>query len=125
MKVIKRKERDPNQTCWDIYIVRGDSGYITLSITDNDNQPIVLTENDIVRCQVRKQPDGGELLFNGTIEITEQGILWHILPSDTQTVESGNYVWDAELYIDSTRDVFTFIPESKFIILPSVTEPEV
>lgn len=108
------------KTC--ISLTRGDSAYIDFDITDKCGNPIPLTAEDNIRCQVRKTANGGELLFEGVIERTN-GICWHISPSDTADAAVGEYVWDAQVEF-SNGDVFSIIPVSPFIILSEVTENE-
>lgn len=106
-----------------IELTRADSAYITISITDERGAPIVLTSQDVVRCQVREEADGGTLLFDGEITRNGDTILWHIRPEDTEGVEAADYVWDAQVEF-SNGDVFTFIPLSRFRVLSEVTEVE-
>lgn len=106
-----------------IELTRADSAYITISITDERGAPIQLTSQDVVRCQVREEADGGTLLFDGEITRTGDTILWHIRPEDTEGVEAADYVWDAQVEF-ANGDVFTFIPLSRFRVLSEVTEVE-
>lgn len=119
----KRRQRDPKLVCWDLYITRGDSGYVDFKLKDESGNPIVLNEYATVRCHVRKAPNGGELLFDGTIEVQEGIPVWHILPENTKTAPLDDYVWDAQLEF-TNGDVFTFVPDSLFRLLPEVTEKE-
>ena len=50
-----------------ISLTRGDSAYITMVIFDGSGKKLELTSNDKVRCQVRDEPDTGNLLFEGRI----------------------------------------------------------
>ena len=121
--VKKRKVRDPNLECWDIYLTRGDSGYIDFDLVDEAGNPIVVDENATVRCHVRKAPNGGDLLFDGQIEIVDNKATWHIVPENTKTAELDDYFWDAQIEYPN-GDVFTFIPSSYFKLMPEVTERE-
>lgn len=121
--VKKRKVRDPNLECWDIYLTRGDSGYIDFDLVDEAGKPIDIGENATVRCHVRKAPNGGDLLFEGQIEIVDNKATWHIVPENTKAAELDNYFWDAQIEY-SNGDVFTFIPSSYFKLMPEVTERE-
>lgn len=104
----------------DISITRGDSAYITFSITDGSGTPIVLNNGDVVRCQVRDQNVDGDLVFEGTINRNGNDIIWHILPTDTAECSVGTYYWDAQVEYRN-GDIYTFISVSKFIILPEIT----
>lgn len=105
---------------YDIQLTRGDSAYITLGITDNSGAPIEITGNDVIRCQVREAPNGGTVIFSGVIERDDE-IVWHIRPVDTAAVAAKDYYWDAEIEF-SNGDIFSFVPVSKFTVLPEVTE---
>lgn len=124
MIVVKtRKSKDPTLTCWDIYLTRGDSGYIDFDLVDEAGNPIDIGENAIVRCHVRKAPNGGDLLFEGQIEVVDNKATWHIVPDNTKNAELDEYFWDAQLEC-SNGDVFTFVPVSSFKLMPEVTEKE-
>lgn len=105
-----------------IAITRGDSGYITLGITDNKGRKYSLEDGDEIKVQVRTSPNNGDLLFQGTIEYDEDNdeCIWHILPNDTHHAEVSTYYYDAQLHL-SNGDIFTFIPSSKFKLLDEVT----
>lgn len=104
-----------------ISLTRGDSAYITLTI-NTDNGTYLLQDGDEVRVQVRDVPNTGELLFEGIVEKTEDGVIWHILPEQTSNLDVKTYYWDAQLQT-SNGDIFTFIPASAFKLLDEVTMP--
>ncbi len=104
-----------------IDLTRGDSAYITIEVTDAQGVPLELTSRDIIRVQVRYETDGGRVLFDGQIHRSDEGILWHIRPEDTDGVEPMDYVWDAQVEF-ADGDIFTFIPVSRFRVLSEVTE---
>jgi len=108
-----------------ISITRGDSAYIQLDISDMSGEPVTLSSRDIVRCQVRKRPNDGELVFEGDIIRSDQdnSIVWHIHPEDTMNEFVGTYYWDAQVEF-TNGDIFTFIPVSKFKLLPEITMVE-
>ena len=66
-----------------IYLTRGDSAYITLSVTDGFKNPLELSPSDIIRLQVRDKPNIGNLLFQGEIirEVRQgddkETVTWH------------------------------------------------
>ena len=106
----------------EISITRGDTAYIEFSLTDVSGHAIVLQANDRVRCQVRDKVDGN-LIFEGLMQYNNESIVWKIRPDDTATESLGTYYWDAQLEY-SNGDIFTFIPVSKFEILPEITKIE-
>lgn len=101
-------------------MTRGDTAYISFTLTDQTGEPVVLGDGDAVRCQVRKEPNGGELIFEGNVEIGDE-IVWHITPAETADVPVGAYYWDCQVEF-SNGDIFTFIPVSIFMIADEVTE---
>ena len=107
-----------------ISLTRGDSAYITLSLTSGNGEPFIPSAEDVIRCQVREAPNGGKLIFNGEISRDDNVIAWHIKPEDTADIEAKDYYWDAQIEF-SNGDIFTFIPFSVFKVLPEVTEEEV
>ena len=118
--IIKRREKD--HFCWDIAITRGDSGYLDLDPTDLRGKSIVLGDDDLMHIQVREQPNGGSILFEGLIE-KDNGLVWHILPENTESASKDRYFWDAQIEF-SNGDVFTWVPASNFTLLPEVTEKD-
>lgn len=116
----KRKSHVPNLVFWDIFITRGDSGYIDFDLTNEDGSPIDL-ENAVVRCQVREAPNDGVLLFDGIVEIDGTKATWHIVPENTKTAPHDDYYWDVQVEY-ANGDVFTFVPYSYFKIMPEVTK---
>ena len=111
-----------------IWLTRGDSAYITFLLTDREGNPVNLTENDVVSCQVRSAPNTGTLLFQGEIiRNINQGddgtYTWHITPSNTRDLAIGQYYYDVQVETQS-GDVFTFIEASPFHVTDEVTYEE-
>lgn len=124
LKIISRvNSENPKLKSTDVYLTRGDSAYITIYITDKDGNNIEINNGDIISIQVRDRPDG-DVLFDGVIETDEENqFIWHIQPQDTKTADKDEYCWDAQIEF-SNGDIFTFIPVSKFIILPEITKED-
>lgn len=107
----------------DISITRGDTAYINFALTDSTGTAVVLQANDRVRCQVRDRDTDGELLFEGEMSYANNAITWHIRPEDTADAAPGTYYWDAQLeYVNG--DIYTFVPVSRFTVLPEITVAE-
>lgn len=107
---------------FEISITRGDSGYISFDLKNKLGQNYALSARDVIKCQVRDQVDGN-LLFEGRIERDGDDITWHIYPEDTKDLSIDTYYWDAEVRL-SNGDIYSFVPVSKFIILPEITIDE-
>jgi len=105
-----------------IWITKGDSGYLTLDIipTDKYGDVYELTEDDVISVQVRKAPNGGDIVFTAEI-VRDDEIFWHIRPEDTTGQSVGTYVWDGQVVL-ANGDVFSFVPVSDFHIIDEVTE---
>ena len=116
-----------------IAVVRGDSAYVSFTITDAAGNPFpFVVGEDRIRCQVRDKVNDGDLLFEGEVISeertaggkTEMTHVWHIRPTDTRDADmTKRYVYDIEVEL-SNGDVFTFIKASPFLILDEVTLPE-
>ena len=118
IEIKKRKvSSGPSLTCYDIYITRGDSAFLDFELKDSSGQPLILGDNDLVRCEVRESGNGGPLLFEGIIENNNS---WHIRPEDTRGATLSEYVYDIQIEYAS-GDVYTFIPLSNFVLLPEST----
>lgn len=104
-----------------IQLTKGDTAYIQLNIMSSDGNPYTVSDGDHIKIQVRKSANGGELLFEGRVEVVDDMLTWHIYPEDTKDKDIGVYVYDAQIEL-SNGDIFTFIPESSFSITNEVTE---
>lgn len=124
-EVIERSAEKGKIKHINIYLTRADSAYLDLEITDNDDNPVLLGDGDLVKIQVREsEADDAKLVFEGTIIYNGDGTAtWRIYPSDTAGKDITDYVWDAEVEY-SNGDTFTFIPLSVFGLLPESTRRE-
>lgn len=105
-----------------VSITRGDSAYIQFNLRDVSGNTLVLTNMDVVRCQVRDSSEDGDLIFEGEVlrDYVNNKATWHIKPSDTNDLDIGTYYWDAQVEF-SNGDIFTFVDVSKFNVLPEIT----
>lgn len=113
------KRKEGKKIYWDVELTKGDSAYITVALSDLQDHAVTPRETDIVRCQVRSEQ--GTLLIDGVAELTDDGLMWHITPEETKGIEPGEYVWDMQLELPDSGDVFTFIPQSMFELLAEIT----
>lgn len=105
-----------------IYLTRGDSAYITLEIEN-----YTPTNDDVVRCQIRKCPSGGPVIVDEVAEkISDDPVqyIWCIRPEDTSWLFPDTYFWDAQIETPTAggTDIFSFIPVSEFVVMDEVTE---
>lgn len=120
ISIKKRRDRELGFAYYDVYITRGDSGYISFDLVDKDGNSLALSDGEVIRCSVKEEPDGA-FLFSGVADIEEGCAIWSILPENTKNAAKDLYYWDAQIEL-ANGDIFTFIPVSKFNILPEITE---
>ena len=104
--------------CNKIEIVKGDSKAVTVTYKDH-GRPVDPPGGTVIHAQVRRAPDGGELLKDAYLEKgSEPGeYIWQIIAD----IPSGEYVYDVQAeYPDG--NVTTFIKIEQFIVTPGVTE---
>lgn len=105
-----------------VYLTRGDSAYITIEVEN-----YTPTDDDVVRCQIRSCPNGGQVILSSVAEMTSEDPLqyvWCIRPEDTEGLTPGAYYWDAQVETPTAggTDIFSFIPVSEFVVMDEVTE---
>jgi hypothetical protein len=99
-----------------IYLTRGDSAILNLSITDKDGNAYILSSGDTVVLTVKTDTVTTAYVIQKTL-INGQ---FSILPSDTEALSYGDYIYDVQLVMnDGTTD--TIIPPSLFHLDPEVT----
>lgn len=106
----------------DVYLTRGDSAYITISIDNMLGDEFVIDSVDMLQLQVRTEPNIGDLIFDGTLIESDGEYIWYIRPSDTNNLDIGTYYYDVQVTFPN-GDVFTFIKASKFVLTDEVTRP--
>ena len=91
----------------DAELVRGDTG--TFSIRPKIKGENVLQDGDTVWFTMRKLPDKTVLIQKQITEFEDGIAVIPILPSDTQTLDIGNYVYDLKL-VRGDGNVDTLLP---------------
>lgn len=105
----------------DIYMTRGDSETITVSLTDTDNVPILFATGDTVYFTIKTDANTTTKVLQKSITSFIDGkAVVSILPSDTASLSYGSYLYDIQW---SRADGFkrTLITPSKFNIEKEVT----
>ena len=100
----------------DIHITKGDTGYLYLNITDENNNKYIIKDGDTVTITVKSTQ--GTKIFSHTVPANEAFI---IEPNDTADAGIGRYKYDIQLNT-ANNEVFTIIPVSSFFIEEGVTE---
>ena len=109
--------------CWIkknvIGLVRGDSMWCTISLTDSNGDPYIPDPNDSIRFALKRSPhdpDEDILLIK---EIDPTTLELRIDPQDTKDLEFGDYSYDIEITLNNGfRD--TFIGPCKFKLLEEI-----
>ena len=107
-----------------IQITRGDSAYITVSLTGLDGNSYDMVSGDMLALTVRKKAeDASPVLLQATSD-TNTIVL---KPAQTAQMEPGGYSYDIQL-TTAAGDVFTVVGAIRqnvyfgnFIVLPEVT----
>jgi len=96
-----------------IYLIRGDSGAITVTVLNADGSTRLIQPDDEILMTVRTTPTS-EILFQKT------GPEIIIEPEDTAALAFGTYCYDVQITLaDGTVD--TVIPKNEFVVLEEVT----
>lgn len=91
-------------------MVKGDTECIKVTCSNYEFQ-----DGDKVEFSVRKQFDGEEVIHKTVEEFEEGSADIKLLPSDTNSLELGEYKYDIKVYFWND-DVKTIIPSSIFEI---------
>jgi len=107
----------------DIYMTRGDTETITLTVYDAEEKTIPFSNanNDIVYFTVKTSTQTSVHTFQKEITtFTPEGeAIVEIVPNDTKDLRYGDYVYDVQ--INKNGNVTTVIKPSKFVIQEEVT----
>lgn len=103
-----------------IYLTRGDSLYLNITLIDEDGSPYELQTGDNVRFALKKNIEDEECLILKDVEqLPFSRMVLYLEPSDTKDLEYGTYWYDIEL-TTATRDVYTPIGPAKFKVTKEV-----
>jgi hypothetical protein len=104
-----------------IYMTRGDSETITVSIRDSDGNDIPLAAGDTIYFTVKSSIEATEKAFQKVItNFTDGKAIINILPEDTKSLPFTELVYDVQ-WTSAAGKVTTIIKPSKFIIEGEVT----
>lgn len=108
-----------------IYLTRGDSMTLTVSITDSDGNAYTPVSTDTIRFALKHNKyTMGNKDFSDAAPLLTKSISYSTLeltldPDDTADLDFGVYAYDIEL-TDGDGNVDTFIPPTEFHICPEV-----
>lgn len=101
-----------------IRMVKGDTIRYDISILSGlDHIPYELFPEDVIHFRMKKYVYDKEPLIEKFIPVSDP--ILEILPEDTSDLMFGEYHYNIELILQS-GDVYTFIPDSPFIIIQKV-----
>lgn len=99
-----------------IRMTRGDTVYLTVPITNVEEEYIIQTD-DVLTLSLKKNVKDVDYILQK--QITGENT-FHIEPIDTSSIPFGKYKYDIQLTCGD-GSVYTIIPVSVFEIMPEVT----
>lgn len=98
-----------------IYLTKGDNAEFEVKISYADGTPYILQEGDVVVFTMKVSPNAETTIRKTT---TTGTIIF--VPTDTNTLASGLYVYDVQLSTGNGR-IYTVIPTSFFQLCSEVS----
>ena len=95
-----------------IYLTRGDTITFDVELTDEDENPYIMSADEVIVFTVRKIPGKNTALItkvNNTPEIS-------LTTDDTKLLTFGDYKYDILIYNEVTEELQTFIADKIFTI---------
>jgi len=84
-----------------IYMTRGDTESLTVNVADESGESIQLDQSATATMTVRKKrTPSSEVIFSLDGVVDGSDIVFAIMPSITQELAAGNYVYDIEITSD-------------------------
>ena len=100
----------------EIKLTRGDTAWLTVTLTDDEKQPYTMQAEDTLTLAVKITTRAKECLLRKVIKGNN---VFHIKPEDTKDLIFGRYVYDVQ--IDTADgDSYTVIPFTCFEIMDEV-----
>lgn len=105
----------------DIYLIRGDSGFLSVSVIENDT-PILFKVGDRIFFTIKTSTETPVKILQKIIEVNADttDISIEIKPEDTKDLRVKKYFYDIQ-YNKVSGEVYTIVPPSSFILKPEVT----
>jgi hypothetical protein len=112
-----------------ISVTRGRSASRWLTITDEDGNPYVLSDNETLEFGVKKRATHDQCILRKTLTVAdmeEDGrYLLYFYPEDTKDLTCGKYFYDLALYVwssaDSGVEFWDIITKNDFILGEDIT----
>lgn len=101
-----------------ISLTRGDTARFSISIRNGITfEDYEIQPEDILVMTIKKKVKDKDALVQKTIIGSN---VFHLLPTDTQQLDFGRYVYDVQI-TTSNLDVYTIIGPCSFVVLKEVT----
>lgn len=105
----------------EIYLTRGDNALIHVSAKDSEGNAYVPQTGDKIAFSLKKKiKDEEKIIFIEQTEHTETGWDILLLPSHTNNLSFGDYIYDIQL-TTNTGWIDTIIEPTKFTVAEEVT----
>ncbi|MBR1439189.1 MAG: hypothetical protein IJ587_11710 [Synergistaceae bacterium] len=96
-----------------IYLTRGDSAYITISLKDNTGADYEPVAGDKIYFRLKEKIFGDKLLLVKEIDTATKRL--ELTPSDTSRLDFATYHYEIEL-VTASGDRFTVIENGEFVV---------
>lgn len=100
-----------------ISLTKGDTFYCAIEIKNEDGTDYTPQEGDEVKFTLKRNASERDALIEKIIP--NDTLILHLVPEDTSDLTVRHYVYDVQLTKEN-GDVYTFIPESQFILTAEV-----
>lgn len=100
-----------------ITMTRGDTLKVKLTLANADGTEYTPATGDVIKVGVKADYSDTNCAIEKTVP--NDTLILHIAPSDTNTLDFGSYVWDAQITF-ANGDVNTFITKGKLKITEEV-----
>ena len=110
---IPRDYRHRNKNDNTIYITRGDSLTVTITLVDENGYPYETQEGDIIYFRVKKSAYAADILIEKEVDLDTYEI--DFVESDTKDLAFGEYRYEVEV-VTEQDDHYTVIKNAPFII---------
>ena len=105
-----------NQKTNKIYITKGDNASFKVRVIEASGSERQLFDDDVITLTVCKNPNSDVALSKTAVK----GVI-DIVPADTKSLTTGNYVYDIQLTTFG-GNIYTIVPISNFEIGEEVTQ---
>lgn len=95
-----------------IYLTRGDTAIFDIALTDEDDNPYIMSADEIIIFSLRKLYDKGHIL----VQKQSATPSFTLDTNDTKDLSFGTYKYDIYLFNNVSYKLDTFLADKDFII---------